>query len=212
MANMSMLDFYVRIVRALDDIGAPYMIVGAFGGTIFGITRATHDIDIIVDLRETDYEALSQKFPLPRYYADPEMIKNSVEMGIMFNVIDSSEGVKADLVPLKREPDYQIAFDRRIRETFTDENDEPFDAWVAQPTDIIIGKLQAWDEGRSNKHPDDIFAILYFCLRGFSNYQVDIEEVAEHAARIGPETLDMWDKTLARARVEIAKDSTLRKW
>ena len=42
-------------------------------------------------------------------------------MGIMFNIIDSSEGLKADLVPLKREPDYQVAFNRRIRETFTDE-------------------------------------------------------------------------------------------
>lgn len=209
---MDMLDLYIRVVKALDETGAPYMIVGAFGGTIYGITRATHDIDIIVDLRETDYEALSQKFPLPRYYADPEMIKNSVEMGIMFNIIDSSEGIKADLVPLKREPDYQAAFDRRIRETFTDENDEPFEAWVAQPTDIIIGKLQAWNEGRSNKHPDDIFAILYFCLRGYSDYQVDIEEVAEQAARIGPETLDMWLKTLAKARNEIEKGDTPRKW
>jgi hypothetical protein len=212
MENMNMLDFYIRVVKALDEIGAPYMIVGAFGGTIFGITRATHDIDIIVDLRKADFEALSQKFPLPRYYADPEMIKNSVEMGIMFNIIDSSEGYKADLVPLKREPEYQLAFDRRIREAFTDENDEPFEAWVAQPTDIIIGKLQAWDEGRSNKHPDDIFAILFFCLRGFSNYQVDIEEVAEYAARIGPETLDMWLKTLTKVRNEIEKGDTPRKW
>ncbi|MCC6500944.1 MAG: hypothetical protein IT313_11825 [Anaerolineales bacterium] len=212
MANMDMLDLYIRVVKALDEIGAPYMIVGAFGGTIYGITRATHDIDIIVDLQEKDFEALSQKFPLPRYYADPEMIKNSVEMGIMFNIIDSSEGIKADLVPLKREPDYQLAFDRRVRETFTDQNDVPFEAWVAQPTDIIIGKLEAWNEGRSNKHPDDIFAVLFFCLRGFSNYQVDIEEVAEQAARIGPETLDMWLKTLAKARNEIEKGDTPRKW
>ena len=207
-----MLDFYIRVTKALDDIGAPYMIVGAFGGTIFGITRATNDVDIIVDLHDKDFEALSQKFPLPRYYADPEMIKNSVEMGIMFNIIDSSEGYKADLVPLKREPEYQLAFNRRIRETFTDENDEPFEAWVAQPTDIIIGKLQAWNEGRSNKHPDDIFAILFFCLRGFSNYQVDVEEIAEEANRIGQETLDMWLKTLERVREEIKKGSTPRRW
>jgi len=209
---MDMLDFYIRVVKALDEIGAPYMIVGAFGGTIFGITRATHDIDIIVDLREKDFEALSQKFPLPRYYADPEMIKNSVEMGIMFNIIDSSEGIKADLVPLKREPEYQLAFNRRIREMFTDENEQPFEAWVAQPTDIIIGKLQAWNEGRSNKHPDDIFAILFFCLRGYSNHQVDIEEVAEQAARIGPETLEMWLKTLERAKNEIERGDTPRRW
>ncbi len=209
---MNMLDFYIRIVKALEEIGASYMIVGAFGGTIYGITRATHDIDIIVDLKEPDFEALSKKFPLPRYYADPLMIKNSVEMGIMFNIIDSNEGSKADLVPLKREPEYQLAFNRRIRETFTGENDEPFEAWVAQPTDIIIGKLQAWNEGGSNKHPEDIFAILFFCLRGFSNYQVDIEEVAEEANRIGQETLDMWLKTLTRVKEEIKKGYMPRKW
>ncbi|HEY9152163.1 MAG TPA: hypothetical protein VIN60_04700 [Anaerolineales bacterium] len=209
---MSMLDFYIRVAKALDEMGAPYMIVGAFGGTIFGITRATNDVDIIVDLHGKDFEALSEKFPLPRYYADPEMIRNSVEMGIMFNIIDSQEGVKADLVPLKREPEYQHAFDRRIRETFTDENDKPFEAWVAQPTDIIIGKLQAWNEGRSDKHPKDIFAILFFCLSGYSDYEVNLDEVTKEAKRIGQETLDMWNKTLARAKDEIQKGNTPRKW
>lgn len=209
---MSMLDFYVRVAKALDEINAPYMIVGAFGGTIFGITRATNDIDIIVDLHEKDYEALSQKFPLPRYYADPEMIRNSVQMGIMFNIIDSTEGVKADLVPLKREPEYQLAFDRRIRETFTDEHDQPFEAWVAQPTDIIIGKLQAWNEGRSDKHPKDIFAILFFCLSGYSEYKINLDEISKEAARIGQETLEMWNKTLARAKEDIEKGDTPRKW
>jgi hypothetical protein len=38
---MNMLDFYIRVTKALDDIGAPYMIVGAFGGTIFGIKGDT---------------------------------------------------------------------------------------------------------------------------------------------------------------------------
>jgi hypothetical protein len=34
---MDMLDFYIRAVKALDEISAPYMIVGAFGGTIYSI-------------------------------------------------------------------------------------------------------------------------------------------------------------------------------
>ena len=29
---MDMLDFYIRVVKALDEIKALYMIVGAFGG------------------------------------------------------------------------------------------------------------------------------------------------------------------------------------
>jgi hypothetical protein len=209
---MSLSDFYIRVVEILDEIGAPYMIVGAYGGAAFGITRSTNDIDILVDLQENDGYAISEKLPLPRYYADPEMIKNSVEMGIMFNLVDTDEGARADLVPLKREPEYQRAFDRRIRETFTDPSGRTFEAWVAQPTDIIIGKLRAWDEGRSDKHPKDIFAILFFCLRGYSDIPVDMDEVTKVAAHIGQETLEMWTRTLAKAREEIEKKDAPRKW
>ncbi len=87
---MYTIQFYANVVRALDEINAPYMIVGAFAGLAFGITRTTFDIDILVDLREEDFEALSARFPLPRYYADPEMMRNSTEMGIMFNILDST--------------------------------------------------------------------------------------------------------------------------
>ena len=202
---MTAVSFYVQVIKALDEIGAPYMIVGAFGGYPFGITRVTFDIDILVDLREQDFEVLSQKFPLPRYYADPEMIRNSVQMGIMFNIIDTNEGIKADLVPLKREPDYQLAFGRRIRREFVDPIGNFFTAWVAQPSDIIIGKLWAWDEGRSDKHPKDIYAIIVFDLNGSSDVPVDYELITKEASRIGQETLEMWKQILARAKDEIAK-------
>ena len=181
------------------------MIVGAFGGSIFGIARATNDIDIIVDLHGKDFEALSEKFSLPRYYADPEMIKNSVEMGIMFNIIGTGEGAKADLVPLRREPEYRLAFERRIRDVFTDENGATFEAWVAQPTDIIIGKLYAWNEGRSNKHPNDIYSMLVFDLSGFSDPKIDYELISTKASSIGKETQQMWEQLVKRAKDEIAK-------
>ena len=209
---MTPISFYVQIIKALDEIGTPYMIVGAFGGYAFGLTRTTYDIDILVDLREKDFEALAQRFPLPRYYADPEMMRNSVQMGIMFNIIDTGEGIKADLVPLKRDPEYQIAFERRICREFIDPTGNFFMAWVAQPSDIIIGKLHAWNEGRSDKHPKDIYAMLIFELSGNSDIPVDYEMITKEATRGGQETLDMWNKTLSRAKEEIQKGNTPRKW
>jgi hypothetical protein len=200
---MTSVTFYVQVVRALDEIGAPYMIVGAFGGYPFGISRTTYDIDILVDLREKDFEVLSQRFPLPRYYADPEMMRNSVQMGIMFNIIDTNEGIKADLVPLKREPEYQVAFSRRIRREFTDPIGSTFEAWVAQPTDIIIGKLRAWDEGRSNKHPNDIYSMLIFDLSGYSDSSIDFDIVTTEVAQIGQDALEIWNQLVARAKDEV---------
>ncbi|MBL8089380.1 MAG: hypothetical protein KF758_11330 [Anaerolineales bacterium] len=202
---MTAITFYVQIVKALDEIDAPYMIVGAFGGYPFGITRVTFDIDILVDLREQDFEALAKKFPLPRYYADPEMMKNSTQMGIMFNIIDTSEGIKADLVPLKREPEYRVAFQRRVRRNFVDPAGNAFTAWVAQPTDIIIGKLEAWNEGRSDKHPNDIYSMVAFDLSDLSDLSINYELITQEAKRIGQETLEMWNQVFAKAKDEVEK-------
>ena len=179
--------------------------MGAFGGYAFGISRTTYNIDIMVDLRDQDFDKLSQRFPLPRYYADPEMMRSSAEMGSMFNIIDTNEGLKADLVPLRREPQYQDAFARRIRCEFIDPTGSSFEAWVAKPTDIIIGKLRAWDEGRSSKHPNDIYSILVFDLSGYSDITVDIETVSSEAAHIGAETLEMWKQLVERAKREVTK-------
>jgi hypothetical protein len=201
---MSALRFYAEVVRALDDIHAPYMLVGAFAGLAFGITRSTFDIDILVDLQEPDFQALSDRFPLPRYYADPEMMRESTQLGIMFNIIDTELGVKADLVPLTREPDYRAAFERRIRRRFTDPDDIVFEAWCARPEDIIIGKLQAWAEGQSAKHPADIRSILVFLLGGMSQVSYDLEIVSTAAAKLGMPALKLWRELVAKAEADLA--------
>jgi hypothetical protein len=199
------LSFYFKVVQALEEIQAPYMIVGAFAGLAFGINRATFDIDILVDLRERDFGALAARFPPPRYYADPEMMRDSTRLGIMFNLIDTELGIKADLVPLTREPDYRAAFERRIRQSFQDESGQTFEAWYAQPTDIIIGKLKAWDEGRSAKHPSDIYAMLIFALSGLSDVELDLRAIGVAATRLGPETAELWHSLCARAEAELER-------
>jgi len=202
---MSALSFYFKVVQALEEIQAPYMIVGAFAGLAFGVNRATFDVDILVDLRERDFDALAARFPPPRYYADPEMMRDSTRLGIMFNLIDTELGVKADLVPLTREPGYRVAFKRRIRQSFQDESGQVFEAWYAQPTDIIIGKLKAWEEGRSAKHPNDIYAMLVFALSGLSDVELDLHAIAAAAARLGPETSELWRSLRARAEAEVQR-------
>ena len=194
--------FYAEVVRALDEINVPYMIVGAFAGLTFGITRTTFDIDILVDLRDPDFVALSDRFPLPRYYADPEMMRNSTQMGIMFNIVDSQEGIKADLVPLRRDPEYRIAFERRIRRKFSD-GQTVFEAWCARPEDVMIGKLQAWNEGQSNKHPADILSMLLYLLDEGADVSFDPSLVSIAAKRIGQNVVNLWNDLLARAQEEI---------
>jgi hypothetical protein len=45
---------------------------------LYGGTRVTHDIDIVVDLSEKHIEALAAAYPSPRYYADPVQVRDSI--------------------------------------------------------------------------------------------------------------------------------------
>jgi hypothetical protein len=75
------------------------------------------------------------------------MMRESTRMGIMFNLIDTGLGVKADLILLTREPGYRAAFARRVRQSFQDATGQTFTAWHAQPTDDIIGKRTTHTRG-----------------------------------------------------------------
>jgi hypothetical protein len=83
---------YVDIIQTLEAIQAPYMIIGAFAATAYGSTRTTYDIDIIVDLQDRHFGQLVDRYPPPRYYADPVQMRDSIRMGIMFNIIDTTAG------------------------------------------------------------------------------------------------------------------------
>ena len=200
--NRPDLSLFLDILQTLERIGAPYMVIGAFAGTVYGITRVTYDIDMIVDLKEEHIAALVAAYPLPRYYADPEMIRSSIALGIMFNIIDSSRGEKADLTPLTMDSGYLLAFKRRVRQSVEIPGAEPFDIWCARAEDVIVGKLMAWAEGRSHKHETDIYEILVFHYLGLDPaLSADFDEayIDQQAARLGEDTLQLWQSIKAAA-------------
>jgi hypothetical protein len=187
------LSLFFSILHALEDIGARYAIIGAFAGGEFGVMRATYDIDIVVDLTEAGIQALVTRYPSPRYYADPEQMRDSIRMGIMFNIIDSSRAEKADLLPVTMHAEYRSLLVYRLRRRAEGPDGEAFDVWLANPTDVVIGKLMAWAEGRSRKHETDIYDMLvYYYVNGPEASPMD-ELAIERAARaLGPDVLNLW--------------------
>ncbi len=186
------------------------MIIGAFAATAYGSTRTTHDIDIIVDLQGHHIEQLVDRYPPPRYYADPIQMRDSIRMGIMFNIIDTTAGKKADLVPLSMDPRYRRAFGRRVRQMIQESGQAPFEAWLARPEDVILGKLIAWAEGRSYRHEEDIYSMLVFIYlqadpdlsRSFDEADVDAQAVT-----LGSEVNQLWGRLKEAARREVDEAS-----
>ncbi len=201
MAEPPNLELYFAVLRVLEQANAPYVIIGAYAGSSYGVTRATYDVDIVVDLNETHIAALVAAFPSPRYYADAEQMRNSIKLGILFNIIDAGEGRKVDLIPLTMKPGYGWALERRIRRHFIARGGETFEAWCARPEDVVVGKLMAWREGRSTKHEWDIRDILAAARLGQDADLIhfDFTYVDDWARRLGPEVEQEWHGLKASA-------------
>lgn len=189
------LSLFQDVLQTLERIRAPYMIIGAFAGSVYGITRVTYDIDIVVDLGDDHIDALVDAYRPPRYYADPVQMRDSLDHGIMFNIIDGSRGEKADLVPLTTASGYREAFQRRIRQRVEIPGGASFDVWCARCEDVILGKLMAWTEGHSAKHETDILEMLVF-HEGPADQPVDLEldvtYVDERVAALGDDAVALW--------------------
>lgn len=202
------LSFYAEVLKTLEEITAPYMIIGAFAAAAYGSERATHDVDMIVMLAETHMDALAARFPSPRYYADPEQMRNATADGTLFNIIDAERGEKVDLIPITLDARYQEAFTRRIRLAFEDLTGELVEAWYARPDDVIVGKLLAWNEGRSFKHEQDISAMLDFLYRGHDptlEPYFDEQYVDAKAKTISREAYDFWRMLKRNTKARIKK-------
>ena len=207
------LSLFLDILRTLERIGAPHMIIGGFAATMYGITRTTFDIDIVVDLKEGHIIALAEAYPSPRYYADPVQMRSSIKMGISFNIIDGKRGEKADLSPLTRDSRYRHAFGRRIRWPISWPGEESFEAWCARPDDVIYGKFLAWDEGRSRKHESDIYDMLLFrYLQADPALAATFDEayLDAQAEALGPDVVELWESIKAATRAEAQRERDAR--
>lgn len=201
------LTLFLDILLKLEELEIPYVIIGGFAATMYGITRATFDIDIVVNMEEMHIQALSNAYPLPRYYADLYQMRNVMQIGSSFNIIDSTRGEKADLFPLTMDLRYKPAFDNRIRRVVDLPDRESFSVWAARPEDVIVGKLMAWDEGRSNRHTSDIYEMMVFHYLGEgTDLAFDAAYIMERAQGIGYEAADLWQLIDATAKDEAARN------
>jgi len=203
MAEEEPFELYLDILQTLERLDIPYVIIGAFAGMSYGMTRLTADVDIVVAMNEAQIEALAAAYPLPRFYADPYQMRESIRLGMMFNIIDATVGRKVDLIPTTMEPGYGFALKRRIRRAIW-WRDRAFEAWFARPEDVIVGKLMAWKEGRSFKHEQDIRDILVAVRLNEEpewTSSFDFEYMDRWTARLGQDVVHLWRRLRAVAGV-----------
>ena len=74
------------VARALDALSVPYVIGGSLASSVYGVPRATQDVDLVADLKTEHVDrlcvALAQEF-----YVDADMIHDAIQRRTSFNIV-----------------------------------------------------------------------------------------------------------------------------
>ena len=152
---MSQQELLRQVVTVLRSAGIEYMVTGSVVSSLQGEPRATHDIDLVVQLRPADVDPLVNAFPPPRYYLDRISIEDAIRSAGQFNLLEPEQGDKVDFWLLSDDPFDQSRFVRRYEEELCD-----IRAMVSRPEDTILMKLRWADmSGGSEKQMGDCVAI-----------------------------------------------------
>jgi hypothetical protein len=170
----------------LDRLGIPYALVGSFASGIWGESRFTQDIDILVRLDSGDVKKLCAGLPATDFYVSEAAALEAVRRYSQFNVIHPASGNKIDFIIVGKD---EWSLNQITRRKYVHIFDGP-DISVAAPEDVIIGKLIYYKAGGSDKHLRDIAGII-----AISNELVDRSYVESSAARL--DVLREWNLLLA---------------
>ena len=91
-----------KISRTLEELKIPYAITGGFALSVWGTTRYTADIDIIVELTEKNIKPLAVRVAKidKNIYVDEDMMRSALEHKTEFNFIEPDFGLKVDFFVL----------------------------------------------------------------------------------------------------------------
>ena len=157
---MSQQELLKNVVGLLESNGIDYMITGSVASSLQGEPRLSHDIDLIVAIRDLEVPVLMNVFSSAGYYLDEEAVREAIVRKSMFNLIEAQGGDKIDFWILTTDPFDQSRFGRkRTEEIFG------IKVKVSSPEDTILAKLHwAVKSGGSMKQFTDalrVFEVQY---------------------------------------------------
>ncbi len=152
---MEQIDPFLLFTRPLDQAEISYMATGSVAAMLYGIPRFTHDLDLILDLRNIPAEVFGSLYPDRDFYRPPAeviQLESRRSQRGHFNLIHHDSGLKADVYLFGKDELHQWGLDRRRRIDLEDGQG----LWLAPPEYVILRKLQYYREGHSPKHLQDI--------------------------------------------------------
>ena len=148
------------VIKAFEALNIAYYIGGSVASSAYGIARATMDVDMVATIKPQHVNAFVEQLEAT-YYIDADMIFSAISRQAFFNLIHLESMLKVDIFVLKDAPYYQIALQRRRKDTLDDELN-PTEFYFASAEDIILNKLDWYRMSSSvSRHQwNDVLGVL----------------------------------------------------
>ncbi len=134
----------LRIGATLDHLGIDWYVGGSVASSLYGIPRATQDLDLVAEIRLGQAQALADALG-DDFYADVDLIIEAIRRRASFNILDMQTATKVDIFVPRRDPRARITMLRRQRHAARAEGSATLP--VASPEDVILAKLDWYRRG-----------------------------------------------------------------
>lgn len=177
-----------KITVALESNGIPYMLTGSLASSMYGVPRATNDIDIVIAPTREQLLSMVQLFQRVGLTVERRAAVAALRRKTQFNVIDFSQGLKVDLI-LRKDRDFSVTeFDRRETHEV-----EGVRLTIASPEDVLLAKLEWARIGDSERQLIDAAGIIK--VQGNS---LDVSYLERWVEQLGLE--EQWAAAQQKAR------------
>jgi len=180
MKNNELQNALEPVVRVLEELGIVYYIGGSIASSIYGIARATMDIDLVSNLKLNQVSSLVRKLQ-SAFYIDEAMIIDAIKTRSSFNLIHLETMLKIDVFILKEKEYSKKSFERIRKENISDDKDS-IQVNLCSAEDIILHKLE-WFKlggGTSENQWKDILGVIKV-----QGNLLDNEYLSKWAAELG---------------------------
>jgi hypothetical protein len=186
---MEPFDLLRTLVQTLERLHLDYLVTGSMATIAYGEPRLTNDLDVVIALPIELVDRFCDAFPEEDFYLSRDAVRDAVRRGHQFNIIHFASGLKVDVI-IPADDDFERSRKSRGRALPVGPD---WEARFASPEDVILRKLQYFQEGGSEKHLRDIAGV--FKIQG---NRLDLGYIAEWAESLG--VSEVWQELLERMR------------
>jgi len=149
-----------ELARVFDKLGIRYVVGGSVASSLYGIPRATQDVDLVAEVWTSHVDAMVAAL-IGNFYIDAEMIRDAIKRRSSFNVVHLATMFKADVFVMQGDSWSREEMVRaRVEEV--DGAEGKVAIRFASPEDTLLHKLIWYKMGNqvSDRQWGDILGVL----------------------------------------------------